>query len=74
MSKKLKAYEFHLSVQYGNGVKLVAAASKEEAEAMVKENAEDPFDDANWKFFKARPDILTTKKRACILLQMQYRE
>lgn len=28
MSKKLKAYEFHLSVQYGNGVKLVAAKAR----------------------------------------------
>lgn len=74
MAKKLKVYEFALSVSYGNGVKLVAAFDRKQAEEMVNKVAELTFDDANWKFVKQRHDILTVKKKPYIILQNEYRE
>ena len=73
MATKLKVYEFTLHGSWCNGLKLVAAFDKKEAETMAnKEEGENSG--YLWKLHKARPDILTTKKNPHIMVAMSYRE
>ncbi len=73
MAKKLKTYEFSLQGDWCGGLKLVAAFTKEEAEVMDNKE-EGERSGYLWKLHKARPDILTTKKKPHIMAAMSYRE
>jgi hypothetical protein len=70
---KLKVYEFSLHGDWCNGLKLVAAFNKQEATTLAnKEEQENSR--YEWKLWKMRPDIMTTKKKPHIMAAMSYRE